>query len=163
MKKSKLLLEEYLVGVIMAVMLVILFVNIVGRALFGASISFSQELVVYLFVVASIIGAAGACARGANMGLSLVTDNLPVKGQMAFAVISCAASVILFAILFKQGVETAHMMFELNQKTPILRWPSGVFEIAYPVGSALYIFRVIQATVRKVKKLGEKEKGGEEK
>ena len=161
MKQSKLLLEEYIVGVIMAVMLVILFVNIVGRALFGASISFSQELVVYLFVVASIIGAAGACARGANMGLSLVTDNVPPKAQIVFALISCAASIILFAVLFKQGLETAQMMFELNQKTPILRWPSGIFELSYPVGSALYIFRVIQATVKKIRVLSGK--GGETK
>lgn len=153
MKQSKFLLEEYLVGAIMGVMLVILFINIIGRAVLGASISFSQELVVYLFVVASIIGAAGACARGANMGLSLLTDHLPVKGQMVFAVISCAMSVILFAILFKQGVETAQMMFKLNQKTPILRLPSGIFEIAYPIGSGLYIFRVIQATIRKLKEL----------
>ena len=150
---KKYYLEEYIVAATMLVMLVVLFANIVGRVVFGASISFSQELVVYLFAVSSIIGASAACARGANMGLSLITDNVPPAAQIVFAVIGCVASIALFVLLFKQGLDTALMMFRLNQRTPILRWPSGLFELSYPVGSVLYIFRVIQATMRKIKEI----------
>lgn len=148
-------IEEIICAFCMIIMLCIIFVNIVGRTFWGASISFSQELVVYLFVVASIVGAAAACAEGANMGLSLVTDHLPLAAQKVFAIIGCIASVILFAVLFKQGLETAISMFQLDQRTPILRWPAGIFELAYPLGSAFYIFRVIQVTWKKVKGIGE--------
>jgi C4-dicarboxylate transporter DctQ subunit len=152
--KHKYYIEEYITGVLMGVMLVVLFANIIGR-IFGASISFSQELVVYLFVVCSMLGAASACARGANMGLTILTDHLPKKARIVFAVLDCVAAIILFAILFKQGLATAISMAGFRQRTPIMHIPTWIFELSYPVGSAFYIFREVTTTIKDIKKIKE--------
>ena len=113
-----------------------------------------EELVVYLFVCASIIGASAACARGANMGLSIVTDNLPPRFQKFFLVVSALASTVLFSFLFYQGIEDLQMMFSTHQKTPILGMPVWVFTAAFPVGSAFFVFRTVQAALRQIRELG---------
>lgn len=70
MKKKKLMFEEHIIAALLLVMLAIMGVNIITRTLFGLSLDFTQELVVYLFAICSIVGASAACAHGANMGLS---------------------------------------------------------------------------------------------
>nr|WP_243207190.1 TRAP transporter small permease [Mediterraneibacter hominis] len=134
-------------------MLLIAGANVIGRFISGISLSFSEELVVYIFAATSIIGASAACARGANMGLSAITDLLPQKAQIVFVILSTLGSVLLFALLFYQGVVTVQSMIEYGQKTPILRIPTWIFEIFYSIGAAMYIFRAIQLAVKKIKEL----------
>ena len=152
-KNSKMILEEYIIAAGILVMLLIAGANIIGRFISGISLSFSEELVVYIFAATSIIGASAACARGANMGLSAITDLLPQKAQIVFVILSTLGSVLLFALLFYQGVVTVQSMIEYGQKTPILRIPTWIFEIFYSIGAAMYIFRVIQLAVKKIKEL----------
>jgi len=150
---KKLLIEEHIMAGMIIVMLVILFVNVVGRYVFNWSVAFTEELVVYLFVCVSMIGAPAACARGANMGLSILTDNVPSSFQKLFLIISALASIILFGFLLYQGIQDFSMMLSIKQKTPILRMPVWVFTAFFPLGSGFYIFRVVQATIRKIKEL----------
>ena len=149
--KKRLLLEEHIIAALLLVMLVILAVNVFARFLTGWSISFSEELVVYLFVVSSIVGASAACARGANMGLDAITNLLPKKAQAVCGVIGAVIGIILFSILLRQGVTTVQSMLKYGQKTPIMRIPTWLFEIWYVIGSGLFIFRTIQTTYAKVK------------
>ena len=148
--KKKLMLEEHIIAGTMLVMVLIQGANVFCRYVTGWSFSFSEELVVYLFAVSSFIGASAACAKGANMGLSALVELCPPKIQGVFIIIASLAGILLFTILFKQGIETVGMMLKYGQRTPILRWPTWVFEIAYPIGAVLYIFRTIQFTIRRL-------------
>ena len=106
MKKKKLMLEEHITAALLLIMLTILGVNIITRVLFGWSLAFTEEVVVYLFAICSIVGAAAACAHGANMGLSAITDLMPRKIQAVFIVLSAILSVFLFGVILKQGDST---------------------------------------------------------
>lgn len=155
-EKKKLILEEHIIAALLLIMLAVLAVNVFARFLTGWSISFSEELVVYLFAVCSIVGASAACARGANMGLDAITNLLPEKVQSILVVAAAIFSITLFAVLLKQGIDTVQSMLKYGQKTPILRIPTWIFEIWYVIGAALYIFRVVQYTVVKLKEGFEK-------
>ena len=153
MKNDKLLIEEHIIAGMLLVMLGIMGANVVTRKLpLGVSIAFAEELVVYLFVACSMIGASAAAARGANMGLSALVDLSPRGLKNVFLVISMLASILLFGFLFYQGVINMQMVIEYEQKTPILRIPQWIFTSFYCTGPALYIFRVIQGTVRAIRK-----------
>lgn len=153
MKKKKLMFEEHIIAALLLVMLAIMGVNIITRTLFGLSLDFTQELVVYLFAICSIVGASAACAHGANMGLSALTDLMPKKAQAVFIVISAVLSIFLFAVIIQQGIETTMSMIHYGQKTPIMRIPSWLFEIWYPIGAGCYIFRVVIYTKDKLKEV----------
>jgi C4-dicarboxylate transporter DctQ subunit len=155
--KNKLLIEEHIIAALLLVMLAIMGANVVTRKLpLGISISFAEELVVYLFVCCSMIGVSAAAARGANMGLTAVVNLFPRRVRNVFLLISMAASVLLFGFLFYQGVVNMQMVIEYEQKTPILRIPQWIFTSFYCTGPALYIYRVVQNTVRTIRR-GEEE------
>lgn len=90
------------------------------------------------------------------MGLDAITNLLPKKGQTVFAVIAAGFSIILFAILMKQGMDTVLSMLKYNQKTPIMRIPTWIFMIWYVIGSGFYIIRVVLATIERVKEVFKK-------
>lgn len=150
-EKKKYILEEHIIAALLLFMLLLQGFNVCARFLTGWSISFSEELVVYLFAVCSIVGASAACARGANMGLDALTNLLPKKGQALFAVIAAIFSIVLFSILMKQGLDTIQSMIKYGQKTPIMRVPTWIFTVWYVIGSGLYIIRVVLSTVDRVK------------
>ena len=150
--KKKLLLEEHIIAALLLVMLAIMGANVVTRKLpLGISISFAEELVVYLFVCCSMIGVSAAAARGANMGLTAIVDLLPRPVKSVFLIISMCASILLFGFLFYQGVVNLEMVIEYEQRTPILRIPQWIFTSVYCIGPALYIFRVAQTTFRQIR------------
>lgn len=155
--KKKLLFEEHAIAFLLLVMLAIMGANVVTRKIpMGISISFAEELVVYLFVVASMLGASAAAARGANMGLDALVNLFPRNVRVVFAVISALASIALFGFLFYQGVVNMQMVLRYAQKTPILRIPQWIFTMFYCIGPALYIYRVAQTTVHFIKNSKEK-------
>lgn len=149
--KGKMLLEDHLLAALMLTMLALLFANIVGRYVVGAALAYTEEIVSYLFVYASMIGAASACAKGANMGLSAVVEKLPPRLRRGSLLVVCAASCSLFALLFWQGCAMVASQLGYAQVTPTTRLPVWIFSLSLPLGSALFIFRTLQATWRKLK------------
>lgn len=149
--KNKMLIEDHILAALMLTMLMLLFANILGRYALGIALAFTEEIVSYLFVYASMIGAASACAKGANMGLSAIVDMLPLLWRKVSAVVVCIASCMLFSLLCYQGIEMIVSQIDYNQVTPTTRIPVWIFSTSLPIGSALFIFRMIQITVRNLK------------
>jgi C4-dicarboxylate transporter DctQ subunit len=152
MKKPRMMLEEHIIALLLLVMLAILSLNVIMRKLpVDVQFAFAEEIVVYLFVCCSMLGASAACARGANMGLTAIVDLCPRPVQAVCAIVSMLASILLFGFLFFQGAITVRMVFQYDQKTPILQIPQWIFTSFYCIGSGLYIFRVIQGTRKNLK------------
>lgn len=149
--KNKMLIEDHILAALMLMMLTLLFANIMGRYVLGIALAFTEEIASYLFVYASMIGAASACAKGANMGLSAIVDMLPLLWRKVSAVVVCIASCTLFSLLCYQGIEMIVSQIGYNQVTPTTRLPVWIFSTSLPIGSALFIFRMVQITVRKLK------------
>lgn len=83
-------IEEWLVCICLAVMTLITFVNVIARW-FSASLSFSEEITTYLFVLLSLLGAAIAAKRGAHLGLTLITDHVGRRSLTFLQPFRCSA------------------------------------------------------------------------
>lgn len=94
-------IEEVLVCACLVVMTGLTFVNVVSRYVFSASLSFSEEITTYLFVLLSLLGSAIAAKRGAHLGLTLITDHVGPKAGRVLGIIS-----MIFATLFS----SAHLL-----------------------------------------------------
>ena len=148
MNDKRLLLEEYIIAVMLLVMTVINGANIVSRYLFKYSLAFSEELLVYIFVWASMLGASAAVKRGANLGLSILTDLIPAKGQKHVTAITTFAGVILFAVLVIMGVQMVQSEYNFGITTPTMGLPEWIFGLGIPIGAGFYIYRSIQVILR---------------
>ena len=69
--------ENVLMAVTLIMSLVLTFANVIGRKVLNHSLTWVDELVVAVFVLISLMGAALACREdGGLVGLSLVSDRL---------------------------------------------------------------------------------------
>ena len=79
--------------------------NVFSRKVIHRSWSFTEELVVAVFVLITLMAAALACREGELVNLSLVTDRLPEKLKKPSVILTTVLCIIFTAILFWFGME----------------------------------------------------------
>lgn len=131
MKKVSALLMNA-VNVIMvfslAVMVVLVFGNVVLRYVFNTGISFSEELARYLFVWLTFIGAIAALRNNQHLGLDTVVRRVPVPIRKIMLTVSILLMIYVCYLLL-QG---SWRMTVLNQhtKAPTTGLPLSVIYVA---------------------------------
>ncbi len=137
-------LEEGLLALSLAVMVAINFGNVLSRYIFHASWSFSEEMMVILFVYNSFLGASLAYRRKAHMGFAALTDSLPFGLRKITIILSAVLSLSLMVLLIYCGWDMVRGQMQYGQKTPALGLPEAIAGSIIPIGSALIAFRIIQ-------------------
>ena len=128
---------ENVILVVSTLLILVLTVgNVFSRKVIHRSWSFTEELVVAVFVLITLMAAALACREGELVNLSLVTDRLPEKLKKP--------SVILTAILFWFGMEKVITQLENGKRTFVLNWPEWIFWSFVPIGSGCMILHFIE-------------------
>lgn len=139
--------ENVVLVITMAVVLVLTFANVVGRFAFNQSLAFADELVVALFVPVSLIGAALAAREdGGLVGLSLVSDQLTGKAKKTQKLVANAISILYCVILLWQGVERTMTDFVQDTHTFVLHWPRWIFWLFVPVSCVFLVLHFVENT-----------------
>ena len=141
-------IEESLVCVCLIVMTSLTFVNVVSRYVFSASLSFSEEITTYLFVLLSLLGAAIAAKRGAHLGLSILTDRVGPKTSRVLGIISMLFATVFSAIICYYGVLMALSQFNKGQLTAGTQLPEWIFGSFVPIGALFVTIRFAQNLFR---------------
>ncbi|MDK2784410.1 MAG: hypothetical protein PWQ41_276 [Bacillota bacterium] len=150
--------EEYLCAILLFFISVLTFLNVIVRYLSNGSLAFTEELVVNLFVWITVLGGAIAFRKRAHLGVTFLTYLLPARWQKAVAVLSGVAGVVLFVLLFVQGVGMVVQEYQNQMTTYSMALPMWIFGLAVPFGALIMLLRVIQAAWEEVRELGTREK-----
>lgn len=136
---------EKLILVLATILIVVLTVgNVLSRKLLHQSWSFTEELVVAVFVLITLMAAALAARDGELVNLSLIPDRLSVKGQKVLLTINTVLSVAFTAILFKYGLDKVITQLENGKRTFVLNWPEWIFWSFVPIGAGCMILHFIE-------------------
>ena len=136
---------EKLILVLATILIVVLTVgNVLSRKLLHQSWSFTEELVVAVFVLITLMAAALAVRDGELVNLSLIPDRLSVKGQKVLLTINTVLSVAFTAILFKYGLDKVITQLENGKRTFVLNWPEWIFWSFVPIGAACMALHIIE-------------------
>ena len=84
-------IENYVCIVTFIIMIFLTFANVVSRFLLHMSLSFTEEIVTGLFVIASLAGASVAVRNQSHLGLDFFIGFMPAKVRK---VLSVAATVL---------------------------------------------------------------------
>lgn len=126
---------EAAIGVILAVMVVLVFGNVVLRYGFNSGIGVSEELSRYLFIWLTFLGAVVAVHEHAHLGVDSVVKALPRRGRLACVVASDVLMLATVAILFKGSLK--QMTINMATRAPISGVPLAVIYIAGLAASVL--------------------------
>ena len=132
------MLEKLVLAASTIIILVLTVGNVFSRKVIHQSWSFTEELVVAVFVLITLIAAALACREGELVNLTLVTDRLPVSLRKP------VLFVFFTSVLFKYGMDKVITQLENGKRTFVLNWPEWIFWSFVPIGAACMILHFIE-------------------
>lgn len=134
--KSNLLVRaaEWLLIALLAVMVVLVFGNVVLRYVFNSGIVFSEEVSRFVFMWLTLIGALVVMKDNAHLGMSSVVDRLGETGQricrFASDALTLACCVLLAHGTWKQVV------IGMDNRSPVTDVPLGLVYLCLLISSA---------------------------
>lgn len=137
--------EKYLLAITMSVTLVLTFANVVGRFVFNHSLAFADELVIALFVLVSLMGAA-LCARENDglIGLSLISSRLTGKKKNIQKLASGLVSILYCIVLTWQGFIRMTSSLQQGEHTFVMHLPRWIFWSFIPLCGLFLILHFIE-------------------
>ena len=136
---------EKIVLVISTLLILVLTVgNVFSRKVIHRSWSFTEELVVAVFVLITLLAAALSCREGGLVSLTLVTDRLPKKLKKPSVILITVLSIIFSVILFKYGMDKVLTQLANGKRTFVLNWPEWIFWSFVPIGAGCMILHFIE-------------------
>ena len=132
-----------LLGVgMLAIMVVLVFGNVVLRYGFNASIVVSEELSRWLFVWLTFLGAIVALRERAHLGTDLLLRHLPRPARMACLLLSQAVMAYVSWLLLSGAIEQARL--NMDVAAPVSQLPVALFYasgIVFGVSALLLLAR----------------------
>jgi TRAP-type C4-dicarboxylate transport system permease small subunit len=95
----------YLIAAMLALMVVLVFTNVVLRYAFNSGIAVSEELSRWLFVWLTFLGAIAALHERAHLGVDTLVSRLPLAGKKACLVLGHALMLFVCWLIFKGALD----------------------------------------------------------
>lgn len=121
-------LVELLMAAALAVMVVLVFGNVVLRYVFSSGIAWAEEIARLMFVWMIFLGAIIALRKHAHIGVEMVQERLPPAARRTCAVVSHL--LMLYGLwLFLEGSWT-QTVIGLNNRSTVLGYPTALMASA---------------------------------
>jgi TRAP-type C4-dicarboxylate transport system permease small subunit len=116
---------EFVIAIFLAVMVVLVFSNVVLRYALNSGITLSEELSRWLFVWMTFLGAIVAMKEGAHLGSDTLVSRLSIKGQKVCLVVGHMLMLFICWLLFKGSWEQALINWETT--SPVMEASMAYF------------------------------------
>jgi TRAP-type C4-dicarboxylate transport system permease small subunit len=121
-------ITEWIMALMLAIMVGLVFSNVVLRYIFSSGIVAAEEIARLMFVWLVFLGATLALRHQRHLGLEILQSRLPFKVRRACAVISHL--MILYALfLFVQG-SWIQLLIGMETFSTVLRFPMAIYAAA---------------------------------
>jgi TRAP-type C4-dicarboxylate transport system permease small subunit len=141
-------IEEAVAAFAMALICLITFANVVVRYLTDASFAFTEEISVFLLVVLTLVGAAGAFARNRNIRVEFFAAMTPSTVQRWLEIGGLLLTVVLFAMVAWYGGRFVVDDWKFETTSPGLGVPQWLYSAWLPVLSLAIAGRALGRVVR---------------
>ena len=138
---------EEIIGVVyLGIMVTVAFVNVLTRYFFKYSMAFTEEITLYLFVWAVMMGTSIAFREGSNMAVTLFYERFRKGNRKLLMLFSSLLSMAFFIVLTYFGVLEVMDEISMNAMTEAIEMPMWWFTSAMPIASVLIMFRIVLRT-----------------
>ena len=126
---------EYVIAAALAVMVVLVFGNVVMRYAFNSGITLSEELSRWLFIWGTFLGALVALRERAHLGVDMVVARLPAWGRKLCMLATHLLMLTILAMLFKGAVDQSRINWDVT--APTSGWSMAIVHSSAAVFAAL--------------------------
>jgi len=158
--------EENALMISLAVMVIVIFMQVVMRYIFNNSLSWSEEFARYLFVWFSWMGVSAGLKDGEHLKVELLSMSLLKRGLIkSNEIVAIIVSLIWLAttlIVTYYGFEVVAAQMDMNVLTPAMRLPVWIAYLSIPACSGVVGIRLIAKIADSVMVLLGKSNSGSE-
>ena len=144
-------LEELLGATLLTLMAILALANVITRYIFHFPLAFTEEIEVNALVWLTLFGTSMAFRRHRHLKMLFFQDRLPGKIRTLLNLIIGLLGVFLFTTLGYLGYLQILEEKILEITSESLSMPQWIYTLCIPLGCALIVFRILQATVAELK------------
>lgn len=134
-------IEERLIYLLLASMLIIVFLAVLNRFLIQLPMSWSEEVARYLMIWAAFVGASLGVKHSVHISVDALVHAIPPAAQRMVALFGNMLGFAFCAWFFTIGAEFIGRLMDAGQLSPALRLPIYYAYAAVPCGFALMSLR----------------------
>jgi TRAP-type C4-dicarboxylate transport system permease small subunit len=108
---------EFLIGLGLAVMVLLVFGNVVLRYGFNSGITVSEEVSRWLFIWGTFLGAIVALRERGHLGIDMVVGRLPPFGKRLCLVAGHVLMLLIVGMLFKGSLDQTRINWDVTAPT----------------------------------------------
>ena len=116
---------DLLIAAALAVMVVLVFGNVVLRYAFNSGIAVSEEVARWLFVWLCFMGAVAALKEGAHLGTDMLVSRLPVAGKKVCLVLGHLLMLYVTWLFLDGSWQQARI--NMDMEAPVTGMPVSIF------------------------------------
>ena len=141
-------LEKIVLSAVLLLVTALTFGNVLSRYVLPTSWSFTEELVVNIFVLLSMLGAA-VCARqeGGVVSMALFSGMLPRKWQRVLNILMVIFGLIFCYVMIKYGFARVSSLIGNKKRTDVLRILEWKFALAVPISGVCMALHLIEFAI----------------
>ena len=137
-------LEETILLILLVLMTCIMGIQIVSRYVFQNSLTWSEELVRYMFVWSAFLGVPFCIKHGLSIKVDQFRNLFPIPLQKVLMYIDKIIIFLLFLVLFIYSFTVVKATYLSGQTSPAMQLPMWTVQISFTVSSLLSMIRSIQ-------------------
>ena len=147
--KKKMLFEEKIIGIALCLMVIMVAAQVFSRYVVHKSLSYTEELVRYLFIWITFLGASAVVFRRRHLSIAGALRIIPSGMKKWISFISGTFAVILSAVLVIYGIKVVLLQMQTGQTTAAMGLPMWIIGLAIPICSIIIIFRIFMIALKK--------------
>ena len=149
--------EEYILVILSAFTVAIIFLQVVMRYVFGDSLTWSEEIARYAFIWMIYIGVSYAVKRKKHLGVDALSMLFDRKGQIIISMIANISFLIFAVSMTYFGID---IVLKVTRTSAAVQIPLSWVYAAPVVGFILTTIRLLQNLIAEVKELKSKKPPG---
>jgi TRAP-type C4-dicarboxylate transport system permease small subunit len=150
---------EILLVLLTAVMVILVFFQVIFRYVFFLSLSWSEEISTFIFVWIVLIGSAVGIRRRWHLGINAVVLHLPKRTAMVLELVTNLIVICFFAFILVAGWEVA--LANMARRANTFDLPVGYIRMALPLMALFSIIFGVEWEFKLLRQYMKKSKGEE--
>ncbi|MEM7394445.1 MAG: TRAP transporter small permease [Verrucomicrobiota bacterium] len=140
-------IEKMVVVVLFSALVLLCFLQIVFRFALNFSLSWTEELARYVFILLVYMSACAAVLHNAHVRVEIIDGLLPERFKKTLDTVVDLLFMVFMALIGYYGIHLSQESFEINQLSPAMQIPMGAVYAIIPITFFLTSGRLIQRIV----------------
>lgn len=134
---------ERILAIAFAAAVILSFVNVIGRYVFGSTIIWADEIQIYIMIWMAFLGAVVATWRQMHLRMDLLFRMLPPPLRLCVQVLEFAAMIVLAGVVVALSGQYAYNMLVLGRLSDVAQVPMWIPHSGVALGFSLILLMAL--------------------